>query len=199
MTTLDRADINRANAQHSTGPKTEAGKKKSSLNSLRHGLTSQTVVVPPEDLKAYQRHLRSFLDEYHPSGATESHLVQALADCSWRLNRILALETKVLAGADLEIQSKALSSLSLYSQRLSRQFEKAVTQLRDLQEIRREQERHSLDQYLDITEMYKNKGATYDPSEDGFAFSEHQINEAILRRNREREAQKADDYWETAA
>jgi len=34
--TIDRAVINRANAQHSTGPRTEAGKQRASLNALRH-------------------------------------------------------------------------------------------------------------------------------------------------------------------
>jgi hypothetical protein len=46
-----------------------------------------------EDLHAYQFHLKSFTDEYHSQGATEAHLVQALADISWRLNRVAALET----------------------------------------------------------------------------------------------------------
>ena len=49
---MNTASINRENAQHSTGPKTEAGKQKSSLNALRHGLTGQTVVMPAEDLAA---------------------------------------------------------------------------------------------------------------------------------------------------
>ena len=34
----DRAVINRANAQKSTGPRTAAGKQRSSLNALRHGI-----------------------------------------------------------------------------------------------------------------------------------------------------------------
>jgi hypothetical protein len=33
-------ESNRRNAQQSTGPRTEAGKKTSSLNALRHGLTA---------------------------------------------------------------------------------------------------------------------------------------------------------------
>ena len=82
MTSPNRIEINRANSQHSTGPKTAAGKKQSSLNALRHGLTGQIVVMPTEDLHAYQLHLESFADEYHPQGATEAHLVQALADAS---------------------------------------------------------------------------------------------------------------------
>jgi len=39
-------EANRRNAQQSTGPRTDAGKKTSSLNALRHGLTSRIVVLP---------------------------------------------------------------------------------------------------------------------------------------------------------
>ena len=97
MTSARRRQINRANSQHSTGPKTEAGKKQSSLNALRHGLTGQIVVMPTEDLEAYRSHLKSYTDEYEPKGATEADLVQALADTSWRLNRVAALETNLLS------------------------------------------------------------------------------------------------------
>jgi hypothetical protein len=68
----DRAAIDRANAQKSNGPRTAAGKQRSSLNALRHGLTGHTIVLPTEDLAAYQRHSHSFLAEYQPRGATES-------------------------------------------------------------------------------------------------------------------------------
>jgi hypothetical protein len=214
MNTLHRAEINRANAQHSTGPKTAEGKQKSSLNALRHGLTGQIVVMPTEDLEAYQRHLSRYSGEYRPKGATEEDLVQSLADCSWRMNRVAAMETNLLSlgvtgGADpiqdalsivaaLESQSKALSNLSLHTQRLSRQFERTGNQLRALQEIRRDQERRDLSDLLDIQEMSKNKGETYNPSEHGFGFSEDQINEATRARNRDRLTGEAQEYWETA-
>src|ERR1700735_5502830 len=96
MSTPHRNETNRANAQHSTGPKTIEGKQKSSLNALRHGLTGQIVVMPTEDLAAYQQHLKSFTDELAPKGVIESNLVQALADTTWRLNRVAALETNLL-------------------------------------------------------------------------------------------------------
>ena len=41
------------NAKKSTGPRTEAGKKRSSLNALRHGLTGQVVILPREDIAAF--------------------------------------------------------------------------------------------------------------------------------------------------
>jgi len=85
-----RAAINGANSKHSTGPRTAAGKQRSSLNAIRHGLTARTAVLSSEDLAAYQRHCRQFVDEYQPANATETQLVQDLADTSWRLNRIPA-------------------------------------------------------------------------------------------------------------
>jgi hypothetical protein len=220
MSTPHRTKINRANSQHSTGPKTAAGKKQSSLNALRHGLTGQIVVMPTEDLQAYQLHLTSFTDEYHPEGATEAHLVQALADTSWRLNRVAALETNLLTlgittgsghmdapqqiqdamsiVAALESQSKALANLSMHSQRLSRQFERTVTQLRELQKSRRAQEETDLDHFLDIAEMYESREQPYDPSTDGFVFSQAQIDAAQRARNRARSIDEAFDYHDAA-
>src|SRR5580698_8074109 len=185
----DRAETNRANSQHSTGPRTVAGKHRSSLNALRHGLTSQMVVMPTEDPQIYERHLKSFTDEYNPQGATEANLVQALADTAWRLNRVTAIEGTLLTEAadnqrfgKLESHLKALATLSLHSQRLSRQFERTVAQLRDHQQLRRTEEKQALDNVLDIMEMYKSKGETYRPTDDGFVFSEAQINQRLRTR-----------------
>jgi hypothetical protein len=207
MSTPHRTAINKENSQHSTGPKTPEGKQRSSLNALRHGLTGQIVVMPTEDLAAYQLHLKSFEDEYAPQGATEENLVQALADTSWRLNRVASLETNLLTlgvthaspipdappqvqdalsiVCALESQSKALSNLSLHSQRLSRQFERTAAQLRDLQKTRQTQEKRDLDNLLDIIEMHKSKGETYAPSKDGFVFSKQQISAALCTRKRQ--------------
>ena len=209
-----RTEINRANAQHSTGPKTANGKKKSSLNALRHGLTSQIVVMPTEDLEAYQLHVKSLTDEYLPKGATEALLVQAIADASWRLNRVAALETNVLMlaaahqpdpcdrapaqiqhalsiAASLESQSKALSNLSMHSQRLSRQFERAVQQLRGLQQTRKAEEKKELDNLCDIYEMHHMKGEDFDYHQEGFVFSRDEINVHIQARNRVRLGDRA--------
>jgi hypothetical protein len=193
MSTPHRTEINRANSLHSTGPRTAEGKQRSRLNAMKYGVTGQLVVIPEEDLELYESHKKSFQAEYQPHGATEENLVQALADVSWRLNRVALLESNLLSISytprdlvdGMLDQAKALANLSLHSQRLSRQFERTVIQLRDLQKTRRAQEKKDLD-----TEMSEAKGGTYDPSQDGnkdgFVFSESQINAAILRRNRER-------------
>ena len=197
------ANINRANAQYSTGPKTEAGKHRASLNALRHGLTGQIVVMPSEDLAAYQRHVKNFNDEYHPANATESQLAQSLADAAWRLNRIAALESNILTlsvrGEDaltdtmaivaaFEQQSKALANLSLHSQRLSRQFERTVTQLRELQKQRLEHEEWEMTKLLKILEKHERQGVPYNPSDDGFVFTAAQIHTARQKKQRSNKA-----------
>jgi hypothetical protein len=188
MSTPNRIQINQANAKHSTGPKTKAGKHRSSLNALRHGLTGQLVVMPTEDLVLYESHKKILVDELRPKGAMETLLVQALADVSWRLNRVAALETKILTTTALEVeaQSRALANLSLHSHRLSRQFEKTAAQLHDLQKTREFQEERDMDRLLAITEMFEERGETYNPSDNGFVFSQSQINRATQSRDRER-------------
>src|SRR6266404_7171407 len=91
-----RTARNRANAAHSTGPKTESGKKRSSLNAYRHGLTGQTIILPAEDLVAYQDFTDTYFKDYKPVGTLEKQLVQSLADTQWRLNRVAALEHNLI-------------------------------------------------------------------------------------------------------
>jgi ABC-type transporter Mla subunit MlaD len=197
---INRAQINQANAQHSTGPKSAEGKRRSSLNALRHGLTSQLVVMPAENLQAYQRHVASFADEYHPQGATEAHLVRSLADLSWRLNRVAALETNLIDEAEsAESLSKALANLSMHSQRLSRQFERTAAQLRDLQTTRRAQEQAELDKLLDILEMHEYSGKPFDPTPHGFVFSDPEIQAGFQARTLYKLAHQAHPYRYSSA
>ncbi|MFL6463176.1 MAG: hypothetical protein ACJ73N_02045 [Bryobacteraceae bacterium] len=92
-----RLAANHANAQKSTGPKTIAGKAKSSLNAVKTGLTGHTVLLPTDDAKAYQSHVERYREEFEPQGMLQEQIVQTLADLQWRLNRIPGLETGILA------------------------------------------------------------------------------------------------------
>jgi len=61
MFTPNRAEVNQANAQHSTGPKPEAGNQRSLLGVMRYSLgTEQVVVSPDEDRELYHSHLKTF-------------------------------------------------------------------------------------------------------------------------------------------
>jgi hypothetical protein len=212
---LDRAVINRTTAQRSTGPRTDAGKQRSSLNALRHGLTGQTIVLPTDDHSAYQCHSQSFLDEYHPKGATETQLVQSLIDTSWRINRAATVETNLFSLGITEMEDRiranhpeaeaalamalafrehmrAFASISINSQRLSRQFEPTLAQLRQIQAERRKTEEHQLDKAAKILKMHKDKNRPYQPAEDGFVFSTAEVETFLLREKRRQQANRHD-------
>jgi len=196
----NRATTNRANAQHSTGPRTQAGKQRSSLNALRHGLTAASPVLPSEDRAAYESHRRQFVDEYQPATPTETQLVQELIDTSWRLNRIPLLEADLLARAanppneqaridfDIVDAHRLIANLNLQGTRLSRQFEKALDKLREIQADRFECERRDLKDAAALLELYKHKGLSWQPSDHGFVFSKEQVERAAERMIRQNEA-----------
>src|SRR5271170_6887358 len=181
-----RAAVNRANAQHSTGPRTDAGKQRSSQNALRHGLTARTPVLPSENPAAYEQHHRKFRDEYQPANATETQLVTELANVSWSLNRIPLLEAELLTQSPAQIDT--LPKLGIHGTRLSRQFQKTLDQLRLIQSERRNQERRDLRTAAEVLELHKRRGLPWDPATHGFVFSKDQVERHSQRLRHQNEA-----------
>ncbi len=96
---------NRANAQLSTGPATPEGKSKTSLNAVKTALTGRTVLLPTDDVAAYQHYLTAYENELRPVGRRESDLVQSIIDTTWRLLRIPCLETGLFPRGYLEFEN----------------------------------------------------------------------------------------------
>ena len=71
MSSAAQVAANVANAQHSTGPRTEEGKQTSSRNALKHGLTASTVLIPGEDPAAYAAFKNDLTADWKPEGARE--------------------------------------------------------------------------------------------------------------------------------
>ena len=159
-----RLTANRANAQLSTGPRTDAGKAKSSLNAVKTGLTGRTVLLSSEDVAAYEAHIERFRREWEPVGDCEIHLVQSLADTQWRLDRIPNLEAGLFAlgrlrDADLFADekdgqvrramldahilitdAKHFKNLHLQESRLSRRYQQDAKELKELQALRKKEQ-----------------------------------------------------------
>jgi len=187
---------NQANAQLSTGPTSDTGKSKSSLNALKTGLTGRTVLLPGDDAALYATHITEFVKRYEPAADEERNLVQSLADTNWRLLRIPALEMGIYAVGRLElaelfpnedesvrkhlieakvflVYQRQLNNLSIQEGRLRRQREKDTAALRELQEMRKRQVQARLDvaakQY--ILAVHEHRRDDFDPVALGFDFS----------------------------
>jgi hypothetical protein len=103
MTSFRQIAANRRNAQLSTGPATEEGKKKSRQNALRHGLTAETVIDALEDAEDYAAFEMAITADYDAQSAVERELVLRLAGLLWRLRRATAIESGLF-----KIQAKHL-------------------------------------------------------------------------------------------
>src|SRR5215472_17019408 len=103
MTSYRQIEANRRNAQNSTGPKTEAGKRSSRCNAVRHGLTAETVIGTLEDADDYKAFEAAITADYDAQSAVERELVLRLASILWRLRRATAMETGLF-----EIQAEHL-------------------------------------------------------------------------------------------
>ena len=54
MATEKQIIANQQNALHSTGPRTDSGKRRSRRNAIRHGLTAETIIDALEDPADYK-------------------------------------------------------------------------------------------------------------------------------------------------
>ena len=93
MSTTAQLTANRANAQHSTGPATEAGKQSASRNALKHGLYAKNPVIPGESAAEFTDLRDQILAEYRPRLAEDILTCEQLIDAIWRSRRIERLET----------------------------------------------------------------------------------------------------------
>ena len=207
---------NRANAAHSTGPRTPEGKKRSSLNALRHGLSGQIVVMPNEDLQAYNEFLDRYIRGLNPKNEPEQQLAFDMANTTWKLNRSSSIENGIYALGhhdnadrtnvdDPEIHSaltaattylensRQLENLSRQENRLRRALQKSIKLYEDMQDRRRAQEREDMIQALPIAKTHKMQSLPYDPASDGFVLSNAEIDRHATREQHCKEAQIASE------
>jgi hypothetical protein len=188
-----RLAANRANAKKSTGPSTPEGKRRSALNATRHGILSQVLHLPEEELEAYSEFTASYVASLAPIGQTETELAHACADLQFRLHRLSAAEHNLFAlGHEehgnrwdtghpeshaamtfvetLRCSKDPLATLSLYEQRLSRRFLQTLNKLHQMQKERRALEQEQLKQ-LYMMSLHHPDPEALDPAEFGFVCS----------------------------
>jgi hypothetical protein len=215
MATEQQIAANRLNARQSSGPKSEAGRNRSRMNALRHGLTSQVTTMRDEDRTAHDQFAKALMKDLAPEGAMETQLAQRIATDSWRLNRASAIEDNIFALGQLQnggqacpdvpqiddtltmarvftLESKQLQLLTLYEQRINRSVQKNLAMLQSLQAARKAEREAAMKEAAALLQLSEMRGLEYFPTKDGFVFSTPEIHAAIDRDQRLRRAATTD-------
>ena len=140
-----QSEASRQNGACSCGPVSEAGKARSALNGVRHGLTARTFfLLPDEDPAEFQEHEATWLTVWNPRDLHEHEAAAAAIRAMWRETRADRLEAQVLtdlfAAGDIadtaEAQAakdkafRALNGLLRYKARIERERRAAMEALR---------------------------------------------------------------------
>lgn len=88
MTTRIQAQASKLNGSKSSGPITDAGKTKSSMNGLRHGIRAQRVLLEGESIENYQREAAVWLQGLEPMTDAEIEVVFDIVDVRIRVGRL---------------------------------------------------------------------------------------------------------------
>src|SRR5450432_1765497 len=205
MATAKQVAANQANSLKSTGPRTEAGKSRSSLNALKHGCTAQTMIFPCEDATHFHNFHQSYIEDFAPVGALELSMVQELAQTQWSIARTRAHEASLFAlgheshaeefqtSGDQAIQaafagaivfkgeSGSIKNIGLYLQRSSRMFLSTLKALREIQAARKAGEQAELQEAVHISTLHQLLKIPFVPMEFGFLCSSEEIAPLVRR------------------
>jgi hypothetical protein len=152
MRSLKQIEASRANGRLSRGPLTEEGKRKSSRNSVRHGLLACSVVCQSESESRFLEFLNQLMEEHQPATPTQHMLVETMAVSRWRLIRTWEMQRSILeCGSEHDgggsAQERAIRDMAKsdplhchqlllrYEVALDRQFHKALRELQRLQTL----------------------------------------------------------------
>src|SRR5918993_3579531 len=165
MSTARQQNASRQNGARSIGPITGDGKARSAQNAVKHGLTGTAVVLPDESQEKYDALKASLAKTYCVETPAEWSLLEEMAACRWRLNRIEILETAILtqafqslwsethdqegadrdstmtwAFADVAENSKGFRMLDRHQRTLWRSYDRSLQELQNMQQLRAAEE-----------------------------------------------------------
>jgi hypothetical protein len=207
MSSDAQINANRENAKKSTGPSVSS-RKHTRMNAQKHSFAGQVVIVPEHDLENYNNHFDSFFAEYRPVGPTEAFLVQSMANLTYSVQQMRAIETNrmYLAGARTfpngngshtpeteNAMAQAFSAvelaptyntLSIYEARKMRNFHTTRRELLAIQTERKSREKEELEAAAELREADRNTRQPdekeWHPSENGFVCSIAEIDRYLF-------------------
>jgi len=111
---------NQANAQRSTGPKSDEGKERSRLNAMKHGAYCIIVdpVLPTEDMDQFNALKKSVMEMYHVDNVMQAFFLESMAGEMWCFARLNQQETNaIIYTPDPAFQNSEMMKVTLLKQR----------------------------------------------------------------------------------
>ena len=120
-----KREANRQNAQKSTGPKTDAGKERSSRNAIKHAMWSQRrVQLFGESEQDFLQRYAALREYYQPVGPVEEFEVERIAQMQRRMERASRFENGSICLLQLDVVR--------YKDRLHQQVVEACKGVREI-------------------------------------------------------------------
>ena len=129
---------NRLNAKKSTGAKTPEGKRRSSLNAIKHGLTCEKHVAIGENKQEFEELKQQVLIAFPVFDIKSEIYVRKIIQYEWSLRRYQAIETGIFSRESLDHnQSENISLKDYYldSSELTNQHQKTLVRFVELPSI----------------------------------------------------------------
>ena len=132
-------EANRKNSQHSSGPKTPAGKEAIRFNALTYGLRTRVTILPDENCADYSQLWDELDADWQPQTRTERCYLETMVTSQWLLRRVAESEQKIYAYIDFgEHQFKMLAYVAKQRAQLERSFRTAIADMKQSQKERRQ-------------------------------------------------------------
>jgi hypothetical protein len=132
MATSAQIEANRENAQKSTGARTEAGKRASSRNAVRHGLTGHIfTLLEWESAEEFDAVKTALEQEHKPATPTEKIFAEKMVQHYWLAQRCTSFQTLVMSDdtSDPEQVMRTIDRYIRYQTHHQRQFQQALSSL----------------------------------------------------------------------
>ncbi|MBS1827034.1 MAG: hypothetical protein JST93_17075 [Acidobacteria bacterium] len=136
MSSQSQIDANRANSQHSTGPRTESGKATVSQNATRHGLSSKYLPLSEAERPLFEELEADLRQRINPIGALQESIFMELAAGVWKrsvVNRLISEATATTESLFEDEPSDRVRKLQRHKADQDRAVNRAMRQLKELQ------------------------------------------------------------------
>lgn len=97
MNRATKSEKSNPRSRRATGPRTAAGKRRSRMNAIKHGIFSKHLLLEGEDPSEYESLRQGLMNVWRPVGVGETLEVEHLVSLYWRRRRCLVAETALIA------------------------------------------------------------------------------------------------------